>query len=174
MHAALAGSLFTTASAPAHAEEYLSPFVFLKQAFDDAMPPAAEMWPSKTLRPRIRAVLGHPYKHLRVVYWRSGGRTAWILDEIGRDEEITIGFVIEDDAIARSEVLVFRESRGWEIRFPSFKRQFRGARLADGDKLDKPIDGITGATLSVGAYQRLARLALMLHQEVIANGSARS
>lgn len=154
--------------ARAAAEDYMSEAAFLALAFGSELPEPSWLYPPAPLRPRIRAVLGHPYKHLRIRYWRRDARTAWVLDEIGKDEEITIGFVVAGDAIERTEVLVFRESRGWEIRFPSFTRQFRGARLDAGDALAPPIDGITGATLSVGAYDRLARLALLLHAQAVA------
>ncbi len=41
-------------------------------------------------------------------------------------------------------------------------RQFHQARLTGGRNLDQPIDGITGATLSVRAMTRMARVALLL------------
>lgn len=151
----------------ARADTYLTPDEFVRSVFGAQVPAVSTLWPSAALQKRIRTVLGHPYKQLRIRYWRQGDRTAWVLDEVGKEEEITIGFVLAADAIERTEVLVFRESRGWEIKFPAFTKQFAGAALTPTDELDKRIDGITGATLSVGAYQRLARLALLLHQEVM-------
>jgi hypothetical protein len=62
-------------------------------------------------------------------------------------------------------VLIYRESRGWEVRHAFFTRQFDQAQLENG-KLDRSIDGITGATLSVEALQRAARLALWLDQQL--------
>lgn len=170
LRASIAGAAFALA-APAAADVYLTPDEFIRSVFAGNPPPASTLWPSPALQQRIRGVLGRPYKQLRIRYWKNGQRTAWVLDEVGKDEEITIGFVLADDAIERTEVLEFRESRGWEIKFPSFTRQFRGARLTPAGTLDARIDGITGATLSVGAYERLARLALMLHQEAV--GDAR-
>ena len=82
------------------------------------------------------------------------------------DEPITIGFEIGDNGIVASRVLAFRESRGWEIRFEAFTAQFEGASLEPSRELDRSIDNITGATLSVNAYKRLARFALWLHQHV--------
>lgn len=154
-------------AAAAEAGVYIQPQDFIRAAFDGQPPEPAVLWPSPALQKRIVAVLGHPYKQLRIRYWRQQQRTAWVLDEVGKEEEITIGFVLAGEAIERTDVLAFRESRGWEIRFDAFTRQFAGTRLGAGDALDKRIDGITGATLSVGAYQRLARLALLLHQEVL-------
>ncbi len=80
---------------------------------------------------------------------------------------ITTGLAVDDGAIERIRVLVYRESRGWEVRYDFFTAQFIGARL-DGDaRLDRRIDGISGATLSVRALTNLARLALYLHHAVI-------
>ena len=155
----------------ARAEVYKTPEAFLHEAQDGASPPAAKaIFLTRDLQREVAAVMGHPYKALRIRYWRQADETIWVLDEIGKEEAITIGFVVAGGAIRDTEVLEFRESRGWEIRFPAFTRQFLGARLAAGDELDRPIDGITGATLSVGAYHRLARLALLLHQRVVAGG----
>lgn len=173
MKHAVAVALLAAAARGAQADVYRTPEDFIASAFDGRPPPPAVLWPAPALQQRMRSVLGHPYKQLRLRYWRQGGRTAWVLDEVGKDEEITIGFVLAGDAIERTEVLVFRESRGWEIRFPAFTRQVQGARLTGGDQLDRRPDGITGATLSVGAYERLARLALMLHLDVTTHAPER-
>lgn len=166
--AALALGIGRTACA---ADVYLAPDDFVRSAFGGQAPAPSVLWPGAALQKRMQAVLGHPYKQLRIRYWRAGTRTAWVLDEVGKDEEITIGFVLAGEAIERTDVLVFRESRGWEVRFPAYTGRYAGLRLTPADELDRPIDGITGATLSVAAYQRLARLALMLHLE--ATGHAR-
>ena len=46
-----------------------------------------------------------------------------------------------------------------------FIDQFKGAALKDDGSLDKHIDGITGATLSVRAVSGLAQVALLLDHE---------
>ena len=58
--------------------------------------------------------------------------------------------------------MAFRESRGWEIRHDFFTAQYRGLGLAADGALSREVDGITGATLSVRAVNRAARLALWL------------
>ena len=151
------------------AEVYQSPDSFVAETLGNPPPAPEVLWLNGELQGRIVQVLGHPYKSLRVKYWRDGPRTVWVLDEIGKDEDITIGFAIDGATIERTAVLEFRESRGWEIKFPSFTRQFAGARLDDHNVLDREIDGITGATLSVDAYRRLAHLALVLHRAVTAH-----
>ena len=83
------------------------------------------------------------------------------MDEIGKDRPITAGVVIDNGAIADIRVLVFRESRGWEVKYDFFTRQFDNLRLGNGDqRLSEPVDNITGATLSVNAMTRMARAAL--------------
>ena len=114
----------------------------------------------------VERLLGHRFSALRVRYWHDGEKSAWILDEIGKELPITIGVAVENGSIRNVRVLEFRESRGWEVRYPFFTDQFVDARLGPDEKLDRRIDGITGATLSVGAVTRIARVALVLHEHV--------
>ena len=100
---------------------------------------------------------------------RVGDRTAWVIDEIGKERPITIGVVVADGRIESVDVLAFRESRGGEVRYPFFTKQYKNLGLKDGDRLDGHVDGITGATLSVWAVTKVSRLALVLHSEVIRN-----
>ena len=146
---------------------YMDAETFLRGAFGAQVPAPTVLWPSPALQARIRATLGHPYKQLRIRYWRAAARTAWILADVGKTEDITLGFVVQDGAIQSTEVLAFHEERGWEIRFPAFRAQFQGMRLEGGERLSRPVDAISGATLSVAAYTRLARMALQLHQSVM-------
>ena len=132
-----------------------------------SQPPATEMlWIVGDLQPAVRAILDHDYPAARVRYWRGGTRTVWVLDEIGKDMPITVGIAIDNGAVERVKVLVYRESRGWEVKRPAFTAQFSGAKLAEGQKLDQQIDGISGATLSVRALSRLTRLALLFDRQI--------
>ncbi len=162
-----------TASRPASAREEViePPASFLAAAFGEAPPRATMLWLTKPLQERIAAVLGHPLPVLRLRYWHKDDRTAWILEEVGKSEPITAGFVVEGGRIVRASVLVYRESRGYEIRYPQFRTQFVGAGLDEEGNLDRRIDGIAGATLSVDAMIRMARTALILDQWVRAKAS---
>jgi hypothetical protein len=139
---------------------------FLSGAFQEA-PEVGDIWLTGELRASVRDILRHDYPLARVKYWRSGGRTAWVLDEIGKERPITVGIVVDHGRVEKVRVLIYRESRGWEVKSPAFTAQFSGARLADGMQLDRAIDGISGATLSVRALQKLTRLALLLHQQTV-------
>lgn len=118
----------------------------------------------------VEAILNHRPASLRLRYWSDAGRTVWILDEIGKELPITTGFVVEKGEIVLTRVLEFRESRGWEVRYDFFTDQFRGASMNGDGKLDRTVDGITGATLSVRAVTRLAQLALLLDRHVSSFG----
>ncbi len=143
---------------------YQTPQAFLAEAFPGT-PPAPEMlWLTEEVKARIEQMLGHRYTLLRIRYWQQEQRSAWILEEIGKDRPITIGVVVNGNIIEKVRVLVFRESRGDEVRHPFFTTQFTGAALREDLTLDRHIDGITGATLSVRALIKTARLALYLHQ----------
>jgi len=74
--------------------------------------------------------------------------------------------VINNKKIEIIKVLVFRESRGREIKYTFFTGQFTQAGNTDEHKLDRTIDSISGATLSVRAVTKLARIALLLDQQL--------
>ena len=161
----LAIGIAAAAAAPAE-DIYLSPADFLAQAFDGAPPSGRNLWLRGGIQDEIATVLGHRYGGLRIKYWREGDRTAWILEEIGKYEPITAGFIVNGDRIAAVRILVYRESHGREVRYPFFTDQFRGLGLGENQQLTGPIDGIAGATLSVSAITRLASLALFLDARV--------
>ena len=145
---------------------YLEPEVFLSNIFDQATPKPSRLLIKGELKKDIKNILGHRYKTFRIPYWQKDGRTVWILEEIGKELPITAGFVVNNNKIEDFKVLIFRESRGWEVRNEYFTRQFDGAHLVKKQKLDRKIDNVTGATLSVNAMKKLSRMALYLHKHV--------
>ncbi|MFW5446792.1 MAG: FMN-binding protein [Methylophagaceae bacterium] len=134
---------------------------FLAEAFNSKIPKSKVIWMRGDVRQDVADILGHNYVGLRIRYWQDEQRSAWVLEEIGKTEPITFGIVIADNKVERVKVLAFRESRGDEIRYPAFTKQFKQAELDD-DQLDRHIDGISGATLSVRAMTKVVRLALYL------------
>jgi Na+-translocating ferredoxin:NAD+ oxidoreductase RnfG subunit len=143
---------------------YLETTDYLATVFPDGEPVPSTLWVTNEIREAAEDALDHEIASLRVRYWQRDQRTAWIFDEIGKDRPITIGVVVEDDAASMVRVLEFRETRGWEVRYPFFTDQFDDARLNAQDEVDQQIDGITGATLSVAAVTRVVRLALFLYR----------
>ncbi len=145
---------------------YLSRESFVQQAFPEEPPQAQLIWLTGELRQQVSELLGHPPRSARVRYWKQDQRSAWVLDEIGKEKPITAGFVIEQGRLRRVEILIYRESRGWEVRNRFFTEQFNDAQLNEQQQLDRSIDNITGATLSVSAIKRLAQVALLLDQQL--------
>jgi len=125
------------------------------------------LWINKEQRAHIEQILGHSFSPFRIRYWGEGSRTGWIFEEIGKELPITVGVIVEDGHIIDLTVLEFRESRGGEVVYPFFTGQFTSAKLKAGEShtLDKSIDGITGATLSVRALKKVATLALYCHEQ---------
>lgn len=148
------------------AEEYLSQSAFLVQAFPGQTPQATTIWLKSEQKAVAESIFGHPYQGLRVRYWAASESTAWILEEVGRERPIRIGVVIDQAQIRQVSILAFEESRGWEVRYPFFTDQFAGVSSGGAQTLDKHIDGITGATLSVRAVTGVARWALYLNSLV--------
>ena len=139
---------------------YLAPEQFIAEATGTPVPKPDILWLTKDVAAQAARILGHAPSQLRQRYWKSSGKTVWIMEEIGKEEPITAGFVVENGKILQARVLIYRESRGGEIRYPTFLKQYEGVALDTEQQLDRNIDGISGATLSVRAMGRMARLAL--------------
>ena len=157
-------SLFAVLPAKA-ASVYMTQDQFLTQAFKD-VPAAKTYWIQAADKARGLKLLGHPVAGLRTRYWQVGNKTAWVINEIGKEQPITIGVVVEGGKVDFVDILTYRESRGYEVRHDFFTRQFKGAALK-GDKLTKRIDGISGATLSVWAVTNVSEWALYLHAQAL-------
>lgn len=144
---------------------YQNPEAFLKEVFNGNVPEPKFLWLTGDLSSEVKKILGHNLGELRVRYWGRDTRTAWILEEIGKEHPITFGIVVDKGKIDRIKVLIYRESRGYEVRYPFFRKQFQEATLTGNKELDRHIDGISGATLSVRAMINIAELALYFHQQ---------
>lgn len=144
---------------------YQEPEEFIQEVFAGAPPDPRVLLITEPVAGHIREILGHDLGVKRIRYWAREGRSAWILEEIGKERPITTGLVVNNGKLELLKVLIFRESRGYEVRHPFFTDQFKGAQLEEDQQLDRSIDGISGATLSTRALTKLARLALYLHQQ---------
>jgi hypothetical protein len=153
-----------TAIAAGEIGRYQTRAEFLMESFGTDEPSNAVIWFDGELRSAATSVMGHPPATLRMRYWYDDTKTAWIIDEIGKEQPITFGIVVENDKILALRVMNFRESRGWEIRYPFFTQQFSQIRLNESGSLNRRIDSISGATLSVNAATKSANLALILDE----------
>lgn len=148
---------------PARAlDVFMEPDIFLSEVFGTQTPEPSFLWMKGDVKAEMQEILGRKPGGLRMRYWQDSERTVWILEEIGKTQPITTGISIKASAIERVQVLIYRESHGWEVRYPFFTDQFRGMTLEEDQTLSAQVDGISGATLSVRALTKLARLALRL------------
>lgn len=139
---------------------------FIAEAFGKEQPTVQTLDLGGDGQSQLQAVFGRQFPQARVRYWRGAdGRTAWIFDDIGKKgyQPTTSGFVVKDGAIQRARVLFYKESRGEQVGEESFLSQLAGAH-ANGSALDRTVDNISGATISVKMMERMARTALMLDQ----------
>ena len=134
---------------------YQEPSEFIQEVFSGDAPKVSKIWIKKDLKMKIYEIMEHDLGVLRLKYWEKAGRTAWILEEIGKERPITAGIVVNDSKIESINVLVFRESRGWEVRYPFFTDQFSDATLKEDKQLDRHIDGISGATITARGVTNL-------------------
>jgi len=139
---------------------------FVSHAFKGEVPKAKALWLSNDDKVTISEIMSHQFNRLRIRYWQQGDETVWVLDEIGKEKPITIGVHIKNEQVVELKVLAFRESRGDEVRHAFFTKQFKFASLTKENMLNQHIDGITGATMSVRALTKVARLALWLNIKV--------
>lgn len=138
-------------------------------AFEGAPPAPTVVWYDGPRRAVASAILGHPPATARVRVWHQGDRCAVVLEEVAHTLPITAGFVVRGARIELARVLVYRESRGGAVKSSAWLAGLNGRGLDAVHALDGPLDGITGATLSVKAMSRMTRLALFLASEA-ANG----
>lgn len=145
---------------------YQEPKEFISESFNNTPPDPQTLWLTRDLKAGVKKILGHNYSSFRIRYWDDGNKSLWILEEIGKVKPITTGIVVSDQKIERIKVLIYRESHGYEVRYPFFTNQFKDIKLTSKNRLTKKIDGISGATLSVNALTRLTHLALYLDQQI--------
>lgn len=146
---------------------YQSHADFLNEVFNNDVPKTQMLWILGDIKKGATTILGEKPAQLRVRYWKKNQQSAWILEEVGKEKLITVGLLIENNQLHQLKVLAYRESRGWEVKEAFFLEQFFQTQLTPGLQLDRSIDGISGATLSVRALKKLARLALFYHKQII-------
>ena len=91
---------------------------------------------------------------------------AIIQHTIGKHKPMTymVG-ITPDGQISNVEVLVYRESRGSEVRTKRFNYQYEGKDLSDPIRINRDIINISGATMSVRSMSAGAKRALVLVDE---------
>jgi len=155
-----AGLIFPAESFPDEEKKFdLQVYLTKKEALKVAFPGAdvidkERKWLDDEQKKAIRKISFVEITENRFTFYvgkKNGKPMGYMLIEhiIGKSFPITFMIVINVDGTVRDvEILVYREPRGWEVRYPSFMGQFFGMN-ADSDF--RNINTITGATLSVNA-----------------------
>tara|TARA_B100000315_G_C14549745_1_gene575133 strand:- start:759 stop:1457 length:699 start_codon:yes stop_codon:yes gene_type:complete len=72
-------------------------------------------------------------------------------------------------SVSQVEMLIYRESRGAEIRKPRFMHQYKGKKSDDPIRINRDIINSTGATMSVRSMSAGIKRALVLTEELYLN-----
>lgn len=126
------------------------------------IPKPQRLWIDKDKQKNIKKTFNPSQIKLSYRYWQIGDKTIWVLDEIGKERNITTGIVIENNVVQSVEVITYRESRGGQVQSNRFTNQYQNKTI--NSNLIKEVDSISGATLSVNAINKQVKLALYLNQ----------
>ena len=137
---------------------------FLSQYFNNEIPLKKRLIIKKDSKALIQKIMGDKYNKRIFSYWEKNGNSVWILNSIGKYKPITASFIIQNCKIKSAHVLAYREQIGYEIKYPNFLLQFTDAELNSNMKLNKRVDNISGATLSVNSMKRMAKASLLLNK----------
>lgn len=116
----------------------------------------------------LKAQLGYlPTKSTYVVFvGRTGDQVdgyAVVDEEMGQHQPITFGVKLNPQGeVERTEVMVYREGQGDEIREARFRRQFQHKTPNDEIRLGEDIVAISGATISSKSMANGVRRAVAL------------
>lgn len=124
-------------------------------------------------RKQIKQLSGSRQRATQAV-WRAerdGQLLGWFIvdDVVGKHEFITYALGITPAGEVKGlDVLVYRETYGYQIREAAWRDHFRGRTLTDSFKLDGGIPNITGATLSCRNVSNGVKRLLALHKIALA------
>lgn len=160
-------------------ERYLT----LEQALRIALPDSDSVTPEERAltaaqRERVERESGRPVLQptVTVHVGRAGGRVAGyavVTEEIGMYKPISsVVGVTPEGRVQDVAVMVYRESRGGDVRRKRFLAQYRGKRLSDPVRINKDIINVTGATLSVRSMNAQVRKALAIVNELFLSPGA--
>jgi len=76
-------------------------------------------------------------------------------NERGKTRQITFMVLLDKDGVVKDlDILAFRESQGYEVENPRWRKQFRGKTVRSRLRLRRDIKNISGATLSARAVTK--------------------
>src|SRR3989475_6774427 len=153
-------------------EVYLTEEQALKLLFPKSNNIKAEelrLTPEQKARIQERIGWKFPEESFRAFKAETNGKVdayAVLQETIGKHRLITylVG-VTPDGKVSDVEILVYRESKGSEVRTKRFNSQYEGKTVLDPIRINKDIINITGATMSVRSVSAGVKRALVLIDE---------
>ena len=110
-----------------------------------------------------------PEEEFEVYIGETGTRIdgyAMVQNTIGKHKPMTYMVGVDGQgSVSDIELLVFRESRGSEIRQKRFNSQYEGKTVLDPVRINKDISNISGATMSVRSMSAGIKRVLVLVDE---------
>jgi Na+-translocating ferredoxin:NAD+ oxidoreductase RnfG subunit len=159
---------------------YLTEEQALKILFPKAQKVLAEelrLTPDRKARIEERIGWKFPETSFRAFKAESDGKVegyAVIQETIGKHRPITyIVGITPEGKVFNVEILVYRESKGNEVRRKRFNAQYEGKTVLDPIRINKDIINVTGATMSVRSVSAGVKRALVLAEEFYLNSSPR-
>ena len=148
-------------------------YLTLDEAVAKMFPKADSVWtetwaPTATERRKIERRLGWRFADSTVVVHRGlqDGKDlgyALVGNEIGLYHPMTFMVKISSKRKVESvHMMVYRESRGGEVRRRRYMAQYKGKTLRSPIRINRDIIGVTGATLSVRALNAGVKKALAI------------
>jgi Na+-translocating ferredoxin:NAD+ oxidoreductase RnfG subunit len=155
---------------------YLTEEQALKLLFSQSQHVRAEelrLTPEQKVRIQERIGWKFPEETFHAFKAETNGKVdgyAVIQETIGKHRPITylVG-VTPDGKVSDIEILVYRESKGSEVRMKRFNSQYEGKTVLDPVRINKDIINITGATMSVRSVSAGVKRALVLVEEFYLN-----
>src|SRR5207247_1737490 len=153
-------------------EVYLTEEQALKLLFPKSQTIKAEelrLTPEQKTRIQERIGWKFPEESFHAFKAETNGKVdgyAVLQETIGKHRPITylVG-ATPDGKVSDVEILVYRESKGSEVRKKRFNSQYEGKTVLDPIRINKDIINITGATMSVRSVSAGVKRALVLIDE---------
>ncbi|MDH5427038.1 MAG: FMN-binding protein [Nitrospirota bacterium] len=100
---------------------------------------------------------------------------AFVQNTIGKHKPMTYMVGVDPDGeVTNVEILVYRESRGSEVRKKRFNYQFQGKTVSDPIRINRDVINISGATMSVRSMSAGVKRALVLADELYLKSQSKS
>ena len=163
---------YLTEQEMSHAEVFLTEDAALKLMFQKSeriRKDFIRLTPEKKVQIEERIGWNFPEEFFEVYIGETGMQVdgyALIQNTIGKHKPMTYMVGVDPTGhVSNVELLVYRESRGSEVRTKRFNVQYEGKTASDPVKLNKDIINISGATMSVRSFSAGVKRVLVLVDE---------